>query len=138
MPAEQLFTENKLANLSGLDRRTVALRLQGVPPRKQDRRGRHYAIADVLAPLVKPATAQQEQEQAAHRLRADGASADVKELTREKMLGNLVDRETAETLWSDSWTKVRVCVMSFPGITADQREALVKELESLPIGGLVE
>ena len=100
---EKGYSISTLARMAGVDRRTLASRLEGVTPLEAGPKGKLYRLADVVQGFItQPLQAQEAEEFAGARGRKLEAEAGLAELRLRKERGELVDyREALEDFMGD-------------------------------------
>lgn len=96
--AEKGYSISTLARMAGVDRRTLAARLEGITPVESGPKGKLYRLADVVQGFIsQPLQAQEAEEFGGARGRKLEAEAGLAELKLQKERGELVDyREALE------------------------------------------
>lgn len=104
MKTKQEFSVNALAQLTGIDRRTIAKRLDGVKPARVANKAKYFAATDVL-PLLKSMPAEVSEKRAAEVRKLKGQCERI-ELETEIRRGNFVRLETVKR------ELLRVCALA--------------------------
>jgi hypothetical protein len=94
------------------DRRTIAAACANLTPIGKDGRSVFYRLTDVLAKLD-PAKAPADADEA--RSRKLAAEAEIAEMQRDKMRGELVDISSVESVVAEEYAAVRSKLLALPG-----------------------
>jgi hypothetical protein len=109
-PAESRYSIFSLHNLTGLDRTTVADRLEGIPAHDGPKNSKLYSLADALPALV----AGRDVTMDAAKLRKIAAEASHKELKLKEASGEIVAKLEVRNQLQDLWSRLhRRTVISF-------------------------
>lgn len=109
----QLWSVNGLSVEFKIDRRTVAKRIESVPPAKKDARGNYWRLADVAGLLVQ-SSERVPGSQADDEARKIAAEADIAEMKAGTMRGDLVSAEEVGVELDRAVAAVRARLMTVP------------------------
>lgn len=137
--SEELFTANRLALLSRLDRRAVERKLVAVAPMKTEGKARYYSLADALPALARePADAAAEERLRALREREQAARTESAELDAEAKAGKICYRESAKMFVAESIILLRKLVERADFMTQEQKVQLLEQVANAPRAELPE
>lgn len=108
----QLWTVNALSVEFKIDRRTVAKRIESVPPAKKDAKSAYWRISDVAALLVQ--SERFSGSQAEDEARKVAAEADIAEMKAGAMKGDLVSAEAMGVEIDRAVAAVRARLLTVP------------------------
>ena len=145
MADEQTISGDALEKLTGLgDRRIRQLAKEGhfPPPVKgqyklvKTVRGL-FAYYQTMSQRYTGDRAKVEEERERDRARREKADADIKDMIRARMKGELLPAREVELTWYGHFTLARQKVENWSGITKAQKDELLEELIDLPVSEYV-
>jgi phage terminase Nu1 subunit (DNA packaging protein) len=114
-PAADLWTVNRLAEVTGLARASIAERLRGVPPDGFARKNvPGWRMTTVLRPLIEAAEVQRE------RARLVASQADLAALELAKRRGELLPADEVARADEAIYAAIRDAFLALPAAIADQ------------------
>lgn len=124
-----------LARFFNKNERTIQRWHEQGLPRHGEGKGCYYVWAEVLPWYVAFVSGSKDgDEDSSHSARKDRADADIAEMKRDLMAGNLVDAMEVQRGWVDFLTRLRANLMGFPGRLVDRLESARDVREKLAIG----
>ncbi|MDT8328524.1 MAG: hypothetical protein RQ750_14260 [Roseovarius sp.] len=114
-----LWSISAIATEFGMDRRTVAKRLEGIDPAGEKSGHSAWRLADVISALTGRAPEQRDEiDEASDKARLMRAKADIAEFEARRLSGELVLVEDAEAAWIDAAARFRARCLGIPSKAA--------------------
>ena len=131
---EDLFTANRLALLSKLDRRAIEKKLATITPAKKEGHARYYRLADVLPVLCAESDdVDRERRIQEHREREAKAKADTLEIELGAKIKKYCPIECALELFRDHQARLRVTIEGAEYIPMKDREKLAEQFQQVTL-----
>jgi len=130
MVAEPLSI-SALSVLTGVDRRTIGKRLEGLEPAKIVRKAKHYASSDALKAIYLGSDTGEALDLNQQSARLKRAQADKTEIEVSILKGDLITGEQAKARWADMVTSMRAKMLGLPSKLAVRVTGLsMREVET--------